>query len=81
MTDVKVCIGTSCHLKGSYNVLMCFQQLIEQHDLHDKVALSGAFCMSNCQNGVCVSVNDKVYSVTAANARAFFQETIMTAGA
>lgn len=77
MVILKVCVGTSCHLKGSYNVVQSFQQLIEQEDLHDKVDLQVAFCMKQCQMGVCVSVGDQIYSVTPATARAFFRETVM----
>ena len=32
MVEVKVCIGTSCHLHGSYNVMMSFKQLIEEYN-------------------------------------------------
>lgn len=76
MTDVKVCIGTSCHLKGSYNVLMTFQQLMEEYNLYDRVALSGAFCMGNCQHGVSVTVNDALHSVSPESAREFFKKEI-----
>ena len=44
MVEVKVCIGTSCHLHGSYNVMMSFKQLIEEYNLHDKINLAGRFC-------------------------------------
>ena len=81
MVILRVCVGTSCHLKGSYNVVQSFQQLIEQENLHDQVDLQVAFCMQKCQMGVCVSVNDEIYSVTPATARAFFRETIMPAAA
>ncbi len=77
MLEVKVCIGTSCHLRGSYNVLMSFKQLIEQYNLHDKVNLAGQFCTGCCQNGVSVTIGDTNYSVSAENATAFFKDTIM----
>ena len=81
MTNVKVCVGTSCHLKGSYNILMCFQQLIERYQLHDQVAMEAAFCMGKCECGVCVDVNGQIYSVTPETARAFFKETNLGAKA
>ena len=49
---VVVCIGSSCHLKGSRKVIEQLQYLIAQNDLKDKIELSGTFCMNNCQNGV-----------------------------
>lgn len=81
MTNVKVCVGTSCHLKGSYNILLCFQQLIERYQLHDQVSMEAAFCMGKCECGVCVDVNGQIYSVTPESARAFFKETVMGAKA
>lgn len=77
MTNVKICIGTACHLKGSYNVIMCFQQMVEEYNLHDKVALSAMFCTGNCQRGVCVKVNGTLYSVKPETAQSFFEETVM----
>lgn len=74
---VVVCIGSSCHLKGSRKVIEQLQYLIEQNDLKDKVELSGTFCMSNCQNGVCVTVDDKIFSVTPDTVNAFFEKEIL----
>ena len=79
MVDIKVCVGTSCHLKGSYNIVMTFQQLIEDKGLHDKVDVQLSFCTGNCQKGVCVTVNDALYSVSPETARRFFNETILPA--
>ncbi len=77
MIMLKICVGTSCHLKGSYNVLTSFQQLIEQYGLHSRVDMQLAFCMKHCQEGVCVSVDDQVYSVRPESAAAFFSETVV----
>ena len=77
MVEVKICVGTSCHLKGSYNVLAAFQSMMEEKQLHDKVNLQVAFCMGKCGQGICVSVDDDIYSVTPENARVFFVETIV----
>ena len=52
---VVVCIGSSCHLKGSREVVEKLQNLRNDNDLKDKVTLSGKFCMGNCQNGVSVT--------------------------
>ena len=48
---VTVCIGSSCHLKGSRQVVERLQALIAENNLKDKVELSGKFCMGNCQHG------------------------------
>ena len=72
-----VCIGSSCHLKGSRQVVETLQRLIAEHGLGDKVELGGTFCMGKCQQGVCVTLNDAFYSVTPDTAAAFFQEHIL----
>ncbi len=75
---VTVCIGSSCHLKGSRQVVEEFQYLIAENDLKDKVELGGTFCMGNCQKGVCVTVDDKLYSVSPDTAKSFFEENVIS---
>ena len=60
---ITVCIGSSCHIKGSRQVVEQLQYLIRENNLDDKVELSGTFCMGKCQQGVCVTVDDKFFSV------------------
>ena len=74
---VTVCIGSSCHLKGSRQVVEEFQHLIAENELQDKVELGGTFCMGNCQQGVCVTVNGELYSVSPETAKSFFEEYIL----
>ena len=35
MIKISVCIGSSCHLKGSYNVINGFQHVIEKNNVSD----------------------------------------------
>ena len=73
---VTVCIGSSCHIKGSRQVVEQLQYLIKQKELSDKVELGGTFCMGKCQQGVCVTVDDKFYSVSPENVKDFFEKEI-----
>ena len=73
---ITVCIGSSCHIKGSRQVVKSLQQLIAENDLSDKVELGGTFCMGNCQKGVCVSVDDAFFSVTPETVEEFFQTNV-----
>ena len=75
---IKVCIGSSCHLKGSRIVIQTFQNQIEKHNLQDVIQMSGQFCMKNCQNGVCIMIDDKAFSVNPAEADSFFEKEIIT---
>ena len=74
---ITVCIGSSCHVKGSRQVVRALQQLIADNKLEDKVALGGTFCLSNCQKGVCVTVDDEIFSVTPDSVNAFFTENVL----
>ena len=74
---VTVCIGSSCHIKGSRQVVEQLQELIEKNGLEEKVDLGGTFCMGKCQQGVCVSVDDAFHSVSPSGVEAFFNEEIL----
>ena len=67
---VTVCIGSSCHIKGSRKVVEGLQYYINEAEL------GGTFCMGKCQLGVCVTVDDKFYSVTPDTVKEFFEKEI-----
>ncbi len=64
MIVLKVCVGSACHVRGSYNVIDALTKLIKEERLEDKVELKACFCLNNCLEGVSASVegSDKVYS-------------------
>lgn len=74
---VTVCIGSSCHIKGSRQVVEQLQKLVMENKLEDKVELGGTFCMGRCQEGVCVTVDEKFYSVTPETVVKFFEDEIL----
>lgn len=74
---VTVCIGSSCHIKGSRQVVEQLQSLIAENNLGDKVELGGTFCMGECQKGVCVTVNDTFFSVNPDATKEFFETQIL----
>ncbi len=75
---VTVCIGSSCHIKGSRQVVESLQKLIAQSGLGDKVELGGTFCMGKCQQGVCVSIDDAFHSVSPETVQDFFENEILS---
>lgn len=77
MLKITVCIGSSCHIKGSRQVVEQLQYLISKNNLGDKVELGGTFCMGRCQEGVCVEFNEKVYSLNPDNVNEFFEKNIL----
>ena len=76
MLKITVCIGSSCHIKGSRLVVEQLQKLIAENNIGDKVELGGTFCMGKCQQGVCVTVDDTFYSVTPESVEEFFEKNI-----
>ena len=73
---VTVCIGSSCHIKGSRQVVEALQNLIKENNLEEKVDIGGTFCLGKCQQGVCVTVDEEFYSVTPENVCEFFKNEI-----
>lgn len=71
---ITVCIGSSCHIKGSRQVVEELQYLIAENKIGDKVELGGTFCMGKCQQGVCVTVDDNFFSVTPETVKDFFDK-------
>ncbi|MEE3471921.1 (2Fe-2S) ferredoxin domain-containing protein [uncultured Eubacterium sp.] len=75
---VTVCIGSSCHIKGSRQVVEQLQYLINENNIGDKVELAGTFCMGECQQGVCVTVDEEFHSVTPDSVKEFFEKNILS---
>ena len=73
---VTVCIGSSCHVKGSRQVVEQLQALIAENNLGDKVELAGTFCLGRCQEGVCVTVDDEFFSVSPDTVVDFFANNV-----
>ncbi len=74
---ITVCIGSSCHVRGSRQVVEQLQELVKNNNLSDKVELAGTFCMGKCQDGVCVTVDDEFYSLSPDNVNEFFSNNVL----
>lgn len=79
MVFVQVCVGSSCHLKGSQEIVELLEQAAEEHKITDDIVLTGSFCIVKCnRNGVTVQVNDDVHvGITRDNFREFFKTNIL----
>ena len=87
--DVVVCIGSSCHLKGSRDVIQILERNIALNGLKDQVNLRGSFCMGRCQGGgttptgyaseslSSVTVDGKDFSVSPSTTEEFFNREIL----
>ncbi len=79
MLFVQVCVGSSCYLKGSQDIVELLESTVAEHGLTEEVVLSGSFCIGKCNRvGVTVQVNDEVHvGITRENFREFFREHIL----
>lgn len=74
---ITICLGSSCHLKGSRLVVEELSRLIEEKSLKESIELSGTFCMGKCQTGVNIAVDGESFSVSPENVESFFENDIL----
>ena len=79
MLFVQVCVGSSCHLKGSQDIVELFEKAEKEQNIEDEVVLSGSFCIGKCNRvGVTVQVDDEIHvGITRENFKEFFTENIL----
>lgn len=76
---VQICVGSSCHLKGSEEVVELFQKAIETHHLENEITLAGSFCTGKCnRSGVTVQIDDEIYTgVVRETFQEFFKDKVI----
>ncbi len=79
MVIVRVCVGSSCHLKGSAQIVELLQKAVEENHIESEITLAGSFCIGKCNRvGVTVQVDDDIHTgITVENFREFFTENIL----
>jgi NADH:ubiquinone oxidoreductase subunit E len=75
MRSISVCVGSSCHLRGAYDVVNEFKRLIAENLLTDQIELKACFCLGKCQEGVSILVDEKVFiGLNKENTVEFFRD-------
>ena len=76
---IQICVGSSCHLKGSPEIVELLQKAVAEHQLDDEITLAGSFCIGKCnRTGVTVQVDDDVHTgITRENFKEFFKEKVL----
>ena len=76
---IQICVGSSCHLKGSPEIVRLLQQAVAEHHLEKEVTLAGSFCIGKCNRvGVTIQVDDEVYTgVTPERFDEFFKASVL----
>lgn len=79
MFIIQVCVGSSCHLRGSQKIIELLQKAIEEYHLENDVTLAGNFCIGKCNRiGVTIQINDDIHvGVTPENFNEFFRENVL----
>ena len=76
---IQICVGSSCHLKGSAEIVELFQKAVEEYRLEKEVTLAGSFCIGKCNRiGVTIQVDDDIHTgVTKESFKEFFEENVL----
>lgn len=78
MIEITVCVGSSCHVRGSYLVIKMYSSLLEEMNLKDRVELKGSFCMERCTEGMNLKIDDEFFSIESPDAaRQLFDEKVL----
>lgn len=77
---LKVCVGSSCHLKGSYEVIEKLKELIAECGKENEITLQASFCLGRCSTGVSAMMDDEfIDGLNGENVREIFEGTILPA--
>lgn len=76
--NVSICVGSSCHLKGSYEIIQLMKEAIAKYTLEDRINLSASFCLGRCTDGVSVQIDeDIICGVSKDSFPDFFNEQVL----
>ena len=77
---IQICVGSSCHLKGSADIVELLQNAVAEYHLEDEVTLTGSFCVGKCNRvGVTIQVDDEIHTgVTRESFKEFFAENVLS---
>ena len=76
---IQICVGSSCHLKGSPEIVELLQKAVAEYHLEDEITLTGSFCIGKCnRTGVTLQVDDDIHTgITRENFKEFFKENVL----
>ena len=76
---IQICVGSSCHIKGSPEIVQLLQNAVADYHLEDEITLAGSFCIGKCNRvGVTVQIDDVIHTgITKENFKEFFKENVL----
>ena len=75
--EINICVGSACHLKGSYDVIKAMETLVKENEVEEKITIKAAFCLGHCTKAVSVKFDGEIYSVRKETAKEFFESHVM----
>ena len=56
---IKICLGSSCHSKGSYTII----NKVKEHIIgKENIKITGSLCNDYCTNGPVITIDDIKYT-------------------
>ena len=76
---IQVCVGSSCYIKGSHELVEMLQKSIAENNLEAEITLAGCFCTGRCnRDGVTIIVDDDTYvGITKENFGESFKKNVL----
>lgn len=76
---IQICVGSSCHLKGSADIVEMMQKAVAEGGLESEITLAGSFCTGRCNRvGVTIQVDDDVYTgITRESFAQFWNDKVL----
>lgn len=77
---IQICVGSSCHIKGSPEIVELLTKAVEENNLQDEITLAGSFCLGVCNRfGVTVQIDDEVHTgINRDNFKEFFNDKVLS---
>jgi len=76
---IQICVGSSCHLKGSMDIVELLKKAVADNKLENDINIAGSFCIGKCnRDGVTVQVDEEIYTgITAESFDEFFEDKVL----
>jgi NADH:ubiquinone oxidoreductase subunit E len=62
LTDITVCLGSSCYSRGNREILEIIKNYLKEHQLSNEVFFHGVLCTGHCENGPIIKINDRIFT-------------------
>lgn len=79
MVKVEICIGSSCFVKGSNQIVGIMNEIIAENGWQNEIDLKGSFCMQACQDkkGLGIRIDgERIDGINLQNAKMILVERL-----